>query len=811
MLGSIQERPAVSSGEGSIRRPRAAGLRSLTARTIFLVVLAVLPAIGIQAYNEYVLRLSREDDIRKNVIQITRQFGEEIGGIREGAHQFLQVISQLQPVKSLDSPECAGLLKTLRSRTPYYSALGVADAEGRVRCADGSVSVASVAEMSFFTRALRTPDMAVGIYAVDEASGTRQIHFGQRFSAEDNGPVTGVVFAGLDLRWLSEHLKERGLTETQSILIADREGNIVARLPFPEKLVGKNMRQGHAEIMDGNTAGWEEAKGVDGAMRIFGYVPPALPPRDFFLSAGESKTAAFATIDGVTRQGIALILTGLAVASLIAWFTSRALIQRPIARLLAVTARWRNGDYAARAPESAGSTEIDRLGAAFNEMANAVASRHEAQLLAEARLSQLNATLEERVETRTHELIEANRAKTQFLANVSHEIRTPVNGVVGMLDLLSDTDLAAEQREFLTAAIKSSQTMLALVESILDLSRFESGLIRLADRPFDLDALIRDVIGLHMPMARRKGLTLSSIIATETPLTLTGDEMRLGQILNNLTGNAIKFTEHGGVTIRITVAEATEADALLRFEVRDTGIGISAHDQAVIFNPFTQADDTDTRRFGGAGLGLSICKELVALMGGSIAVESAPGAGSVFLFTVRLARRGAEARGQESKSSPRDGETVTSSPGGVRATRPSAAPEQDGLAALVVDDNATNRFVAAKMMERLGFIVKSSGDGLEALDYFDKHKFDIILMDLQMPRMDGFKATEAIRGLEKEKGGRTPIIAVTGTGNPAFRDRSLASGMDAYLVKPITRRHLASVLAELRVSPAGETTEPVPG
>ena len=290
----------------------------LTGRLFLLVILAVVPALIIQAWNEYALRIARGDDIRQHVIEITRQFGEEIGVLREGARQLLLALAQLDPVKLRQPAACDVLFANLKSRYPSYSLLGAADTAGQVFCTSGPTSLSSVMDQPFYTRAMAQPELAVGNYWVDPGSGERMIHFAERFE-DGEGHIAGVVFAGLDLAWLSAHLRERGLSSTASILIADREGNIVARLPHPELLVGKNMRTSHERIMDGAEAGWEESVGVDGAPRIFGFVPPALPPKDFSLSAGQSKTEAFAAIDSATLRGIGLILAGLFAAIYAAW------------------------------------------------------------------------------------------------------------------------------------------------------------------------------------------------------------------------------------------------------------------------------------------------------------------------------------------------------------------------------------------------------------------------------------------------------------------------------------------------------------
>ena len=431
----------------------------LMGRLFLLVILAVVPALVIQAWNEYDQRIAREADIRQHVVEITKQFGEEIGVLREGARQLLLALAQLDPVKSQQPGACSALFSKLKSRYLNYSFLGAADTTGRVFCASGPTSLFWVTDQPFFTRALAQPELAVGNYWVDPASDERMIHFAERFEDSD-GHIGGVVFAGLDLAWLSDHLKERGLSPTASILIADREGNIIARLPGPELLVGQNMRNSHERIMDGDEAGWEEAVGVDGVMRIFGYVPAALPPKDFFLSAGQSKAEAFAAIDNATRRGVGLILAGLLAAIYAAWAGGRKFIRHPIEGLLKVAAEWRNGNYDARAHLEDRASEIGRLGSAFDEMADALAARHTAQKRAEEELRHLNATLEGRIQQRTIELERAIQAKSQFLANMSHEIRTPLNGVLGMLELVRQTELGPTQQRFLETARRSAETLL---------------------------------------------------------------------------------------------------------------------------------------------------------------------------------------------------------------------------------------------------------------------------------------------------------------------------------------------------------------
>jgi hypothetical protein len=298
----------------------------LTGRLFLLVIAIVSPALIIQAWNEYDLRLAHEADVRQQVVQTTKQLGEEIGEIRAGAHQLLLALTQLETIKFRQPEACRALLTKLRFQYPSYSVLGVADVDGRVFCANVPTSYSSVANLPFFTRAVAQDGLAVGNYWVDQASGQKMIHFAERFD-DSYGQIAGVVFAGLDLEWLCDHLKGHGLSPSASVLIADREGNIIARLPNPERLVGKNMRKSHERIMDGDEAGWEEATGADGVTRIFGYVPASLPPKDFFLSTGQSTAEVFAAINSATWRGVGLILASLFAAVYIAWAGARKFIQ----------------------------------------------------------------------------------------------------------------------------------------------------------------------------------------------------------------------------------------------------------------------------------------------------------------------------------------------------------------------------------------------------------------------------------------------------------------------------------------------------
>ena len=721
---SREVRPDVDK-ERRIAAPRIVRI-GLTGRLFLLVILAVVPALVIQAWNEYDQRIAREGDIRQHVIEITRQFGEEIGVLREGARQLLLALAQLDPVKFHQPDACSALFAQLKSRFSNYSLLGAADTSGRIFCASRPTAFTSVRDQPFFIRAMSQPGLAVGNYWVDPATGQKMIHFAERFDGSDGG-IAGVVFAGLDLAWLSDHLKERGLLPTASILIADREGNIIARLPNPETLVGKNMRKSHEKIMDGDKAGWEEVVGVDGAMRIYGYVPAVLPPKDFFLSVGQSKAEAFAAIDEATLRGVALILAGLLAAIYAAWVGGRKFIRRPIEGLLKVTAEWRNGNYDARARLEDRASEIGRLGAAFDAMADALAARHAAQQRAEEELRQLNATLEARIQQRTIELERAVRAKSQFLANMSHEMRTPLHGVLATLELMGQTEPGPPQQRFLETARRSAETLLSVINEVLDLSKIEAGRVELEHCEFDVRAIVEEATEAFSDLAYGKGLQLACFVPANLSTALIGDPGRLRQILTNLIGNATKFTERGEVGIRVRMIEQSSSSALISFEVSDTGIGIPEEKREQIFEAFAQADSSTTRRYGGTGLGLTIAKHFCELMGGTIEVVSEPGVGSTFRFTARFGLQ----------------------PEAVKKPAP-ARPAVSAMPVLVVCGNGLDREILSDQLSARAVPSGQARTGCEALAALRaaalrKDPYWWAIIDDALPDMAGIALSRAIR------------------------------------------------------------------
>ncbi len=369
-----------------------------------------------------------------------------------------------------------------------------------------------------------------------------------------------------------------------------------------------------------------------------------------------------------------------------------------------------------------------------------------------------------------------NEAKTTFLAKMSHEIRTPMNGVLGIIELLRETPLSPQQKTYVNTIYNSGQALLTIINDILDFSRIQSGKLILEETSFDLRQLVEECVAIFNPQSRDKKIPVIIEVDASTPEYLFGDPLRLRQILLNLLSNAFKFTDHGHITLRFRT-EHLEGDQLrLRCEVEDTGLGITPEVQARLFQFFHQADSSTTRRFGGSGLGLAICNQLAEIMKGSIGVTSTPGLGSCFWFTIML--------------------HATKKPSNIPTHDDKLPLLADKVGKiLIVEDNKVNQMVILGMLKRLGLQAAIVENGLQAVSYFQAHPVDLILMDCEMPVMDGYDATRRIRQLEQMTQRRPArILALTAHAMPHHRENCLAAGMDDHLSKPVTLQSLQEKL-----------------
>ncbi len=388
----------------------------------------------------------------------------------------------------------------------------------------------------------------------------------------------------------------------------------------------------------------------------------------------------------------------------------------------------------------------------------------------------------QQLEISRNEALRLAGAKSAFLANMSHEIRTPMNGIIGLVNLVLDSELGDEQREYLTMVSQSARSLTTIINDILDVSKLDSGKVEFENSPFSIISCIKAVNALIQPAIMKKSIAYRFEIAKDVPQVLIGDTTRLGQVLTNLIGNAVKFTPTGGlITLSVDVVDKSDRDTTIGFKVTDNGIGIPPEKQQIIFEPFTQADSSTTRQFGGTGLGLAITSRIVSQMGGKIGVSSKPKCGSTFTFTGRfgIVQKMANAEATAIQAECEDPRSDTTNRESI-----------SGLRILVAEDNPMNQKLISNLLKKRGHTVAIANDGHEAVAKFQQETFDLILMDWQMPILNGLEATTQIRASEKDRSSRTPIIALTANALNGDREKCIEAGMDDYISKPISSNEL---------------------
>jgi signal transduction histidine kinase/ActR/RegA family two-component response regulator len=611
----------------------------------------------------------------------------------------------------------------------------------------GAISTVSIADLNYFKSFKSNSTSAILAEPVRSNATSRWTISLARKIVNSDGIFLGVLTRRIDPSEFENFFESIALRSSATVAMVHRDGRLLAR--FPKVEAPEKEAHATADLLHLLSTSDHGTLQVSDAKDDVAVLASARQMRNFPIALVATMTTSAAQADWREQTRLLIVVAGLSASVIIAVF-------------LLIGHLWSREQKRAEQRLALGKQQLDT--ALATELANRLAEQLQAQKKLEDQKAELIAATGALSEARDAAEA-ASRAKSDFLAMMSHEIRTPMAGMMGMIDLLSGTSLNEEQQDLARVAQESAQNLLAVLNNILDFSKLEAGQVNPESIDFSIKHSIKSVISLLGPRAAGRGLRLNAILAPDLPIWLRGDPSRIGQVLLNLVGNAIKFTEHGSVQISVSHRTLQDSAFELCFDVVDTGCGIPTNMLSILFSTFTQADGSVSRRYGGTGLGLAICKQLCLTMGGDIGVESASGHGSRFWFTVRC---------------------QLGRPPEVTAPllQPALAPDAADIDILIVEDNPIIRSLVFKLLARRGYEADQVNNGKEALEAVRAKRYGLVLMDMQMPEMDGLSATKAIRNLRGPER-NVPIVALTANALVGQRETCLAAGMNGFLTKPI--------------------------